>query len=124
MKKTAMLIFAFFFTASLLYAQSDQDSENGSNSNYTKKSVAGFSVLTAEDARVTNDGKMTYVEDIYSYTGRKFKAIEARLKIIESAIAELDGKIKDIEKRLHNVENTLSIPRDPAISPQTEQAVR
>jgi peptidoglycan hydrolase CwlO-like protein len=126
MKKTVILIFALFLAASLLYAQDDQDLKNTADSGsvMTKKAVAGFSVLTAEDAQVTNDGKMTYVEDIYSYTGRKFKAIETRLKNIESAIEELDGKIKDIEKRLHSLENTLSFSREPATPPQTEPAVR
>ncbi len=106
MKKTILFILLLSFAATLLYAQSEEQVKGAVslNAGLTKKTIAGFTVVTAEDAEVTTDGKTTYVEDLYTYTGRKFKAVEERLKKIEAAAEELKNRVTDIEKRLADME--------------------
>jgi hypothetical protein len=106
MKKTVLFILILSFAAVPLYAQNKEETldEVVLGTSPTHKPIAGFTVVTAEDAQVSTDGKLTYVEDLYTYTGRKFKAVEARLKKIEASEEELKIKVKDIEKRLADKE--------------------
>ena len=113
MKKTALLILVLSFAAALLYAQSEEETESevSPGSSPTRKPIAGFTILTAEDAQVTTDGKTTYVEDIYTYTGRKFKTVEARLKKIEAAEEELKSRVNYIEKRLTDTKKAVLVSK-------------
>ena len=129
MKKAVLLIMIFSFSAALLCAQSEEETENEVNlgTSPTNKPIAGFTVLTAGDARVSTDGKMTYVENIYVYVGRKFKEVEARLKKIEAAARELNKRVKDIEKRLTDAEKTVLVSKEtaetaPGAPPREERA--
>jgi hypothetical protein len=114
MKKAVLLILIFSFAAGVLHAQSEEDTERevSLGASPIKKPIAGFTVLTAEDARVSTDGKTTYVEDIYVYTGRKFKAVEARLKKIEAAAEELNSRVKRIDKRLTDMEKAVLVSKE------------
>ncbi|MCX5666078.1 MAG: hypothetical protein NT036_03405 [Candidatus Omnitrophica bacterium] len=109
MKKTALFMLLLIFAATLLYAQSEEQVKSGVglNAGLTKKPIAGFTVVTAEDAQVTTDGKTTYVEDLYTYTGRKFKAVEDRLKKIEAAAEELKNRVTSIEKHMADAEKAV-----------------
>ena len=124
-----MLILVFSFAASLLYAQSGEDTggEISLGASPKKKPIAGFTVITAEDAQVSTDGKTTYVEDVYVYTGRKFKAVEARLKKIETAQEGLNTRVKYKEKCLTDMKSVTLVSKEaaevsPKEPPQEEQA--
>lgn len=130
MKKTALLILVFSFTAALLYAQSEEETESETSlgASPNKKPIAGFTVLTAEDAQVSTDGKTTYVENVYAYTGRKFKAVEARLKKIETAQEDLNSRVKYIEQYLTDTKNAALVSKEaaeaaPKEPPQKEQTL-
>jgi len=121
MKKTALLMLAFSLAASLVYAQSEELVEDEVNlgASQTRRPIAGFTVITAEDARVSTDGKTTQVEDIYVYVGRKFKAVEVRLKKIEAAQEDLKGKVDYIDKRLTEAEK-IAIASNEAVKVTTK----
>jgi len=104
-----MIILLLSFAATFLYAQSEEQvkSEVTLNAGLTRKTIAGFTVVTAEDAQVTTDGKTAHVEDLYTYTGRKFKAVEERLKKIEAAAEELKNRVSYLEKHLADMENAV-----------------
>ncbi|MDO8536559.1 MAG: hypothetical protein Q7S30_06110 [Candidatus Omnitrophota bacterium] len=116
MKKAALLIFVLGFVSALLFAQNEEEtkSEVRLGSSSTNKPIAGFTVLTAEDTKVTTDGKTTYIEDVYTYTGRKFKAIEARLNKIETVLDELKGRVKYIEEQQAKAKNE-ELPQEKQI---------
>lgn len=103
MKYVIIPMFALLFLAGAIYAQDDEDSQGGSG--LSQKQVGNFSVITAEDADVTTDGKQVYIEDIYEYVGRKFKAVEARLKKIEAGQEDLRLRVKKIEDGLAKLKN-------------------
>jgi hypothetical protein len=106
----SILIF-IFFAAGILYAQ-DYSEEEGRpvrlGTGLTQKQIGTFSVVTAEDADVTSDGKQVYKEDIYEYVGRKFKAVEARLKKIEEGQEDIKDRIKRLENSLSQMKKAPS----------------
>ncbi|MDP3790828.1 MAG: hypothetical protein Q8R38_02165 [Candidatus Omnitrophota bacterium] len=112
MRYAILPIIALMIGAGILYAQDDGDSgvepgimqtQTGSltvGAGLTQKQVGNFSVVSAEDADVTTDGKTVYMEDIYEYVGRKFKAVEARLKKIETGQEDIKNRLKKLEDSL------------------------
>jgi len=121
MKKTVLLMLAFSLAASLVYAQSEEQVEDEVNlgASQTRRPIAGFTVLFPADAKISTDGKTTQIEDIYMYVGRKFKAVEARLKKIEAAQEDLKGKVEYIDKRLTDAEKIM-LASNEAIKVTTE----
>lgn len=114
MRYTILLILIFiFFAAGMLYAQNDSEEEGGYarlGAGLTQKQIGTFSVVTAEDADVATNGKQVYKEDIYEYVGRKFKAVEARLKKIEEGQEDIKDRIKRLESSLSQMKKTLPSP--------------
>lgn len=99
-----MIVFTLILSLAAAAALAQDDDRTNSavslGAGLTKKQIAGFSVVAAEDAEVSTDGKLTYVEDIYAYVSRKFKAVEARISKIETVQESLKSKVDSLEKDL------------------------
>lgn len=111
---TILLMIAMMLGPATLYAQ-DDNNEKGNGpvtlgGGLTQKQVGNFSVITAEDADVTNTGKQAFIEDIYKYVGRKFRVIEARLNKLEEGQEEIRDRLKQIEFDLSKMKKALSQP--------------
>ncbi len=113
MRYAILLILIFIFAAGTLYAEDDSEEGGGGvrlGGGLTQKQIGNFSVVAAEDADVATDGKQVYKEDIYEYVGRKFKAVEARLKKIEEGQEDIKDRIKRLESSLSQMKKTLPSP--------------
>lgn len=112
MRYVLLLIIAIILNAGVLYAQDDDNNEGGGGpvrlgAGLTQKQIGNFSVVAAEDANVSTDGKQAYVEDIYEYVNRKFKAVEARLKKLEEGQEDIKNRLKQIEYDLSKIKKTI-----------------
>lgn len=108
-----LILISIFFAAGTMYAQDDSEEGGGGvrlGGGLTQKHIGNFSVVAAEDADVATDGKQVYKEDIYEYVGRKFKAVEARLKKIEEGQEDIKDRIKRLESSLSQIKKALPSP--------------
>lgn len=115
MRYAIWLMIVIIFCAGILFAQDDDYNEEGGGPvtlapGLTQKQIGNFSVVTAEDAAVTTNGKQAYVEDLYRYVGRKFKAVEARLKKLEDHQAEILDRLKQVEGDLAKIKKYTPLP--------------
>ena len=113
MRYALVIIIAIIFNAGALCAQDNND-EGGPvqlGSGLTKKQIGNFAVVAAEDANVSTDGKKAYVEDIYQYVSRKFKAVEARLKKLEEGQEDIKNRLKRIEYDLSRIKKAVPLPQ-------------
>lgn len=113
MRRIIPLILLSMLIAGTPYAQDDSEEEGVPvrlGAGLTQKQVGNFSVITAEDADVTSDGKQVYKEDLYEYVGRKFKAVEARLKKIEEGQEDIKDRIKRLESSLSQMKKAIPSP--------------